>query len=386
MPVALLDDLACHYRTSGPDAAPALMLAHSLGQDHGMWDPQAPDLSEHFLLVRYDVRGHGASTAAPGHYTIEQLGRDALRLADALGLARFAFCGLSLGGMIAQWLAANAPDRVTAAVLANTSSRADADRMETRRRAVLSGGMGAVADTVMSRFFSAEALEKNPPLVAAARRTLLATNPVGYAGCCAAIRDMNLTSSLRAIRVPTLVIDGELDTSLPWAGHGDLLAQELPHARIVHLRAGHLSNLETPRAFTSAVLDFLLPSESSALDAGLRVRRAVLGDAHVERALATAGETSAAFQDLITRYAWGGVWSRPGLDIRTRRLLALALAASLGRWDEFRLHVRAGLAHGLEWCDLEEALLHTAVYGGVPAANTGFRVAAEEREALKTSG
>jgi len=382
MPVLTIADATCYYRLSGSEDAPVLMLAHSLGQDHGMWDAQAADLSRVFRVLRYDVRGHGASGVTPGDYRIEQLGADALALADALGVERFAFCGVSLGGMIGQWVAAHAPERVTAAVLANTSARADAGRMETRRQEVLSGGMERVADMVMARFFSPRLLGAFPPVVAEARRTLLATNPVGYAGCCAAIRDMDLTSALGRIRVPVLVISGQLDTSLPWTGHGDLLARAIPAARVLHLDAAHLSNLETPRAFTASLLDFLRPPEvgAGAIHIGERMRRAVLGDAHVDHALATALGTSQAFQDLVTRYAWGTIWSRPALDVRTRRLLVLAIAAALGRWEEFRLHVRTGLAHELEWCDLEEVLLQTAIYAGVPAANTAFHAAAEERQ------
>ena len=230
MPVLTIADTTTYYRISGPEDAPVLMLAHSLGQDHGMWDAQAADLSAHFRVVRYDIRGHGASGAPAGDYRIEQLGADAIALADAVGAVRFAFCGVSLGGMIGQWLAAHAPQRLTAAVLANTSARPEAERMETRRRTVLAEGMGAVADTVMSRFFSPRLLAAHPPAVADARRTLLATNPVGYAGCCAAIRDMDLTPVLARISLPVLIINGEIDTSLPWIGHGDVLAREIPGA------------------------------------------------------------------------------------------------------------------------------------------------------------
>jgi 3-oxoadipate enol-lactonase/4-carboxymuconolactone decarboxylase len=387
MPLQTIAGTTCYYRLSGPETAPVLMLAHSLGQDHGMWDAQAGDLSSHFRVLRYDIRGHGASGVTPGDYRIEQLGGDALALADALGIERFAFCGVSLGGMIGQWLAANAAGRVTAAVLANTSPRADAARMETRRKDVLSGGMAAVADAVMARFFSPRLLAAQPPAVAEARRTLLATSPTGYAGCCAAIRDMDLTATLNRIRVPVLVVDGQLDASMPWTGHGEVLAHDIPGARAVHLAAAHLSNIETPRAFTAALFDFLLPATADAgsMDAGLRIRRAVLGDAHVDRAIANASDTSAAFQELITRYAWGTIWTRPALDVRTRRLLVLAIAASMGRWEEFRLHVRTGLAHELEWCDLEEVLLQTAIYAGVPAANTALHAAAEERKSIRSA-
>jgi 3-oxoadipate enol-lactonase/4-carboxymuconolactone decarboxylase len=381
MPLLTLDNARCYYRLDGRDDRPVLMLSHSLGQDHTMWDAQAADLSPHFRVLRYDIRGHGASEVTPGDYRIEQLASDALALANALGIERFAFCGLSLGGMIGQWIAAQAPERLMAAVLANTSARADAEGMEKRRHAVLSGGMTAIVDLVMGRFFSPRLLSSNPPAVASSRRTLLATDPVGYAGCCAAIRDMDQTAALGKIRVPTLIISGDLDVSLPWKGHGELLAQGIASARVVHLPAAHLSNIEMPRSFTVAVLAFLLPRETDVYAAGMKVRRAVLGDAHVDNALASATKSDD-FQDLITRFAWGTIWTRPGLDLRTRRLLVLAMTAAMGRWEEFRLHLRTGLAHELEWCDVEEVLLQTAIYAGVPAANTGFHAATEERARL----
>lgn len=381
MPVIRLAGTTCYYRLEGGDGLPVLMLSHSLGQDHGMWDPQARHLAPHFRVLRYDVRGHGASSAPEGDYHLDQLGSDALALADALGIRTLAFCGLSLGGMIGQWLGVNAPDRLTALILANTSPRADAARMAARREAVVRGGLASVSDEVMGRFFSARALARNPPVVATARRTLLATDAAGYAGCCAAIRDMDLTAALTQIRTPTLVVSGDWDTSLPWQGHGQVLARDIPHARAVHLRAAHLSNLEAPRSFTASVIDFLQPSEAVSLESGLQIRRAVLGEAHVDRALSTNVEFTREFQELVTRYAWGSVWSRPGLDHRTRRLMVLATAAALGRWEEFRLHLRAGLERDLEPCDVKEALLQTAVYAGFPAANTAVNIAVEELSA-----
>jgi 3-oxoadipate enol-lactonase/4-carboxymuconolactone decarboxylase len=147
------------------------------------------------------------------------------------------------------------------------------------------------------------------------------------------------------------------------------------------LAAAHLSNIERPHSFTTALLEFLLPQPNATADtlqAGFEVRRAVLGEAHVDKAIAGTTEFTKEFQELITRYAWGTIWSRPQLDRRTRRLLVLAVTASLGRWEEFALHLGAGLASDLELCDLKEVLLQTAVYAGVPAANTGFQIAAEQ--------
>lgn len=379
MPLMDAGGLRQYYRLDGPDDGPVLMFSHSLGCDHTQWDPQAAALVPHFRVLRYDLRGHGATETTPGDYSIELLARDALALADALGIRQFAWCGLSLGGMIGQWLGANAADRVTALVLANTSARfPDPTVMDGRRRTVLEQGMAPLEASVLGRFFTPERLAANGPAVTRTRRVLLATNPAGYAGCCAAVRDMDQRALLRSIHAPTLIVVGDRDVSTPWQGHGEVLAENIPGACVEHLPTAHLSNLETPQSFNAALARFLLPAPADTLAAGEMRRRAVLGEAHVDRAKAATTAFNRDFQELITRYAWGTVWQRPGLDDRTRRLLALTATAALGRWEEFRMHVRTALAGGLEPCDLEETLLELALYAGLPAANTGFHIAAEE--------
>jgi 3-oxoadipate enol-lactonase/4-carboxymuconolactone decarboxylase len=369
------------YRLQGNAERPVLILSHSISTDHAMWDLQVDDLLPHFQILRYDTRGHGASDATAGEYSVEMLGKDILALADALEISQFAFCGLSLGGAIGQWVAAYAPERVTHLVLANSSPRfIPRTNWETRIATVLKGGMAAVVDVAMQRFFSPDLLAKQNPHVASIRSVFLGTDPVGYTGCCAALRDMNHEDLLKQIKIPTLVISGDRDVATPWSGHGEKLAQGIPGAKALHLGAAHLSNIERPHSFTTALLEFLLPqpnANTDSLHAGFEVRRAVLGEDHVDKAIAATTDFTREFQDLITRYAWGTIWSRPELDWRTRRLLVLAITASLGRWDEFTLHVRTGLASDLELCDLKEVLLQTAVYAGVPAANTGFQIAAE---------
>jgi 3-oxoadipate enol-lactonase / 4-carboxymuconolactone decarboxylase len=379
-----VDDARIFYRLEGSDDRPVLVMSHSLGCDHGQWDAQTRDLLPYFRILRYDMRGHGASDVPPdfptSHYSMERLGRDVLAIVDALGIEKFAFCGLSIGGIIGQWLGTSAPDRITHLVLANTSPRMDTSAMETRRRTVLDSGMAAVADAVMGRFFSPKTLARGDADVASVRRTLLNTDPRGYAGCCVAIRDSDQTGSLPHIRVPTLIISGDFDVSTPWAGHGEILARVIPNACVVHLPTAHLSNLERPRSFSSALLDFLAAASGDPLKAGYQMRREMLGNSYVDAAIAKTTDFTREFQELITRYAWGTVWTRPGLDRRTRRLLVLSLTAALGRWEEFRLHVRTGLEHSLEPCDVKEVLLQTAIYAGVPAANTGFQIAKEEIE------
>jgi 3-oxoadipate enol-lactonase/4-carboxymuconolactone decarboxylase len=389
LPFATVDNIRLFYRLEGKADRPVLILSHSIGTDHGMWAPQIDDLLPHFQVLRYDTRGHGASDAPPGEYSIERLGRDLIGLTDELNISKFAFCGLSLGGAIGQWLAINAPDRLSALVLANTSPHfVPRANWETRIRTVSEKGMAGIVDTAMQRFFSSENVARSDAYANGIRSVLLGTNPVGYLACCAVLRDFDGTQSLGNIRVPTLVIAGNRDVSTPWEGHGEILAKEISGAQVFRLDAAHLSNLECPRSFTAALLDFLLPEDKSfvdPLDEGFTVRRAVLGDAHVDRSMATATDFTRDFQEMITRYAWGTIWTRPGLNRRTRRLLTLAISAALGRWEEFGLHVRTGLRHELEPCDLKETLLQTAIYAGVPAANTGFHIASEEIEKLKSS-
>ncbi len=386
MPFAIVESHRVFYRLEGKSGAPVLVLSHSIGTDHGMWAQQVEELVPYFQILRYDTRGHGASDAPAGDYSIEQLGRDVIGLVDFLGISKFSFCGLSLGGAIAQWLAINAPDRVAKLVLANTSpqfgSRANWDE---RQETVLENGMKGIVEIAMQRFFSPETLSRRDVHAEAMRNLLLGTNPVGYAGCCAALRDFDSTKLLNKIQTPTLLIVGEKDVSAPWEGHGEISAREIPRVKVVRLPAAHLSNIERPRSFTEALLEFLRPRDASSgpLEAGFAIRREVLGDAHVDRATVATTDFTRDFQDLITRYAWGTIWTRPGLSQRSRRLLTLAIAASLGRWEEFRLHVHAGLSHELEACDLKEVLLQTAIYAGVPAANTGFHIASEEMEKFK---
>lgn len=377
MPFAVSQGCRIYYRLEGSSERPLLVLVHALGTDHGLWDPQMATLLRCFQVLRLDLRGHGASDVPPGEYTMSQLADDVLA---AVPRDRFSYCGLSLGGMIGQQLAADHPGRVERLVLANTSPRvADPSAFSARRKTVLANGMAAVEPAVMQRFFS----QKPNPWADSIRATLTATDPVGYAGCCAAIRDMDHRPLLSSISVPTLVIGSDHDASTPWTGHGDVLASQIPGARAAKIAAPHLSNLDRPAAFSRALLEFLLPgTPPDPLDAGYAVRRGVLGNEHVDRSIANATDFTRGFQELITRYVWGTIWTRPGLDPRTRRLLVLAMTASLGRWEEFRLHVRSGLAAELEREELEEVLLQVGVYAGVPAANSAFHIAKEELAAL----
>ncbi len=379
MPFVESENARLYYHLDGRDDRPAIIFSHSLGVDHSQWDRQAADLLPHFRVLRYDLRGHGASDATEGDYSLELLGRDVLAIADAAGVKQFAFCGLSLGGMIGQWLGVHAGVRLTHLILANTTARStNPGAMEERRTKVLKSGMTGVVDMVMQRFFTSESLAANFAEVASTRRTLLNTNAGGYAGCCAAVRDMDNVSVLRKIQTPTLVIFGDYDVSTPWAGNGEILAGSIPGARTVGFPTAHLSNLEAPRSFSAALFDFIHVPGNDVLERGREKRREVLGHTHVDQAVANTTDFNCEFQELLTRFAWGTIWTRPHFDQRTRRLLALTTLATRGSWDEFRMHLRTGLAHELEPCDIKELLLELAIYAGIPAANTGFHIASEE--------
>ena len=153
MPFVIVDNIRFFYRLEGKADRPVLVLSHSIGTDHGMWAPQVEDLLPYFQVLRYDTRGHGASDAPNGEYSVERLGRDVIGLVDALNISKFAFCGLSLGGAIGQWLALNAPDRVSGLVLANTSPQfGPRTNWESRMQMVSEKGMVGIAEIVMPRF------------------------------------------------------------------------------------------------------------------------------------------------------------------------------------------------------------------------------------------
>ena len=269
MPFANVNKTRLFYRLEGQSGKPVLVLSHSLGCDHSMWAPQMPDLLDHFQVLRYDTRGHGASDIPAGDYTMEHFGRDVTGLLDALGIAKAAFCGISMGGAIGIWLALNAASRVTALVLANTAAKfGTPDLWDARQKAVLEGGMPAVIDPVMQRFFSPD--KQTSGVAQSTRAVLLGTDPQGYAACCAGLRDADLRDGLARIAAPTLVIGSDRDASTPWDPYGAMLAAEIPGARAVRLDTAHLSNLEQPRAFTTALLEFLLraPDPSDPIERG----------------------------------------------------------------------------------------------------------------------
>jgi len=366
--------LAIHLAVDGPPGAPALLMMHSLGSSLRVWDAQARALASGLRVVRFDLPGHGLSEAGAGPVTLDDFAGDALAVLDALGVARAHVAGVSIGGMIAQAVAARAPDRVASLILCDTALAIPPPEMwRTRAATVRAEGIAAIADATLARWVSPAYLAS--PAGRGLRAMLLRTDREGYAAAAEVLAAADLSRTTPQLRVPALVIVGEHDPSTPVAA-AEALRDAIPGARLAVIAGAlHIPQLEAPDEVTAAIRGFLAPADADIAAAGARVRAEVLGADHVARATAAATDLDRDFQAYLTRAAWGGVWARPHFDRRTRSIVTVALLAALGREHELALHIRAMKNTGASRADLTELLLHVAVYAGVPAANAALRIA-----------
>ncbi|MDQ2727995.1 MAG: 4-carboxymuconolactone decarboxylase, partial [Actinomycetota bacterium] len=329
-----------------------------------------------FRVLRYEQRGHGGTPAPPGPYRIEQLGADVIDLLDHLGEPRASVLGLSLGGMVALCVAANHPERVDRLVLTCTAAHLPPAEGWTERAAhVRADGVLSLYEATLGRWFVPGFIEERPDVADAVHAMLGAVDSEGYAGCCEAIGAMDQRPSLASVTAPTLVIAGADDPTTPPAVGLELASGIAGASFLVLAGAAHLANIASPERYTDAVVDHL--TGGTVGERGDRTRRQVLGDAHVDRSATPADAFGAPFSNLITRYAWGDIWTRPGLDRPTRSAITVAMLVALGRFDELALHVRAARRNGLSAEEIREILLQTAIYCGVPAARAAFAVATD---------
>jgi 3-oxoadipate enol-lactonase/4-carboxymuconolactone decarboxylase len=371
-----LHDIAVHALVEGPPPtadAPPILLLHSIGTNLHVFDPQAAALARHHRVIRMDLRGHGLSGVTPGPYSMTRHAQDALALLHALGIHRAHVVGLSIGGRIAQQMAAEAPDRVASLVLMDTAAEFPPPEGWQQRIGIVGAqGMAGLVDMVMPRWVVDGSLASSDGL----RRMLLATDPQGYAGSAAALRDARAADVAGRIACPTTVLVGERDVATPLAA-AEALRGMIPGATLVTIpEAAHIPTLECAEATTASVLGhFAALAAPPGLEGGFTVRKAVLGEAHVARAQANVTAMDAAFQQWITQTIWGGIWTRPGLTRHQRSMLVLAVTAALGRHEEFELHVRATRNTGVTPEEIGELLLQVGAYAGVPAANSALKIA-----------
>jgi len=257
MPFLDLKDARIHYQLEGPEDSPVLAFSNSLGTSLAMWEPQRSALAKQFRILRYDNRGQGQSSVNPGPYTIPQLADDFIALLDKLDFSRVSFCGLSMGGMVGMSLALRVSSRLEKLILANTAPKIGShDVWDARMDTVRKGGMAAVVDGVLERWFTAEYRTQSPADIQSTREMLLAAPVVGYVACCEAVRDMDERESIGNIRVPTLIITGTHDPVTP-PHDGCFMAERIVGAEYKQLPAAHLSNIEAAGAFTAEISRFL---------------------------------------------------------------------------------------------------------------------------------
>ena len=259
MAVANISGVEINYQLDGDENLPTLILSNSLTTNLHLWDGQVPSFANYFRILRYDNRGHGGSSSPKGEYSLDDIGNDILLLMNHLDINRASLCGISLGGMVAMWLGIHAPNRVDKLVVCNSSSDlSPPDPWQERIKMVNSKGMASIVDAGLERFLSERLRESGSPKIELLKSMMLTCEVSGYAGCCAAVRDMNLTSQLTNINNQTLIIAGELDPSTP-VSHSELINQRITGSSLIIIEGvAHLSNIEKPVDFNKAVLDFLL--------------------------------------------------------------------------------------------------------------------------------
>ncbi len=365
---------------------PLLLVGPALGTSATtLWARCAAELAEDFEVVGWDLPGHGASAPASAPFTIAELAEAVHVLAEG----RPFFCaGDSIGGGVALHLLLD--HRVAGAALVCTGARIGTpESWRERASLVRAEGTKAVVATAAQTWFGPGFAEREPTVAGALLDHLAGTDDASYAWACEALAAFDATARLAEARSPLVAIGGAYDTRTPVAGLREIV-DRVPDGRLTVLDpVGHLAPAEAPAATAALIAGYLLrrplPGRSAMTvadlqAAGHRVRREVLGDAHVDRAAARATELDRDFQDLIERYAWGSIWTRPGLDRRSRSIAVLTALVARGHHEELAMHLRAARNNGLTVAEIREVLLQAAIYCGVPDANTAFRIA---RQALE---
>jgi 3-oxoadipate enol-lactonase/4-carboxymuconolactone decarboxylase len=378
---------------TGEANGPLIVLGPSLGTTTALWDGVVGALAAQHRVLRFDLPGHGISPAAGERFTVTELAASVIAAVEAAGGGSFHYAGISLGGAIGLELALRYPERVLSlAVVCSAARIGTSDKWLERAAQVRASGTPAQVQGSSERWFAPGFLDRNPSAGSTALETLMEVDDESYALACQALAGFDLTDAVGRIRSRTLCVAGEYDVPTPPALLADLAAA-IPGARQVTIPGvAHLPAYERPDVLSALLLENIgaaAPESRTAADAyaaGMVVRRAVLGDAHVDAATAAITPETAAFQDFITRYAWGEIWARQGLDLRTRSFLTIAALVTGGHEHELAMHVRAALTNGLTRTEISEAIMHTAIYAGLPAANSALGIARDTFAKLDAAG
>ncbi|MEN8426286.1 3-oxoadipate enol-lactonase [Acinetobacter schindleri] len=257
MPTFTSNNAQINYQTFGDAAKPALVFSNSLGTNFKMWQPQIDFFQQDFFVICYDTRGHGASSAPQGPYSIDQLGQDVVNLLDHLNIEKAAFCGISMGGLTGQWLAINRPERFNQVVVCNTAAKIGQEQAWNDRAALVrEQGLAPIASTAASRWFTDPFIQSNAATVAELSNDLGAGSPEGYASCCEALAKADLREQLKDIVVPVLIVAGQQDP-VTTVADGQYMVDRIANSQLFEINASHISNIEQPDAFNQAVQKFI---------------------------------------------------------------------------------------------------------------------------------
>ncbi len=375
---------------AGPDR-PLLLLGPAIGTTAAtLWTRCAAELAADFEILAWDLPGHGGSAPAADAYSIAELAEAVLALVEPG--RPFGYAGDSIGGTIGLQLLLDQPDRVTAAALLCTGARIGTpDNWRQRAALVRAEGTRAVVGLAAQTWFGPGFAAREPAVAAALLDALAGTDRDSYAWGCEALAAFDLTGRLGEIGAPVLAVSGGYDTRTPTESLR-AIATGVRDGRLVVLdTVAHLAPAEAPGATAGLLAGHLLAGPRAGHGrtledvqaAGNAVRRQVLGNAHVDAAAARTTDLDRDFQDFIEQYAWGGIWTRPGLDRRSRSIIVLTALVARGHHDELALHLRAARTNGLTIGEITEVLLQSAIYCGVPDANTAFRIAREVLEEVE---
>jgi 3-oxoadipate enol-lactonase/4-carboxymuconolactone decarboxylase len=378
--------LRCTIDAADPlnDRPQLLVLGPSLGTTTDLWLPAVTALGRagvSLRILRFDLPGHGASPLAAESFTVAELADAVVRLVDEAGGGRFHYAGVSLGGAIGIELALRHPERLLSLGIFCSDARIGTESSWAERAEQVRGqGTPSLVAGTPARWFAPDFIAREPGAASAILNALSDTDDASYILCCGALARFDRTAEVSAIAVPTVVVSGEHDPVTTPAELAELAAR-IPGARYLDIAgASHLAAYERPDE-AAAILATLVEKSGAptSLDdvyaRGMVTRRAVLGDAHVDAAQAKITAETREFQEFITRYAWGDIWSRPGLSLRERSIATLASLVTGSHENEIAMHVRAALTNGLSRLEIAEVIMHTALYAGLPAANGALAIA-----------
>ncbi|WP_447530377.1 alpha/beta fold hydrolase [Vreelandella sp. TE19] len=372
------------YRLLGSQANPLVVLAHPLGMSQAVWDDVIPALLPRYRVLTWDLPGHGASQAVnDAKISPADLAQETLALTELVGARRFHFVGTSIGGVVGQQLIAEHGDQLLSATLTNTGAViGNPDLWNTRAGRVREEGLEAMAKEIVPRWFAPRAFDASPALKAGWCVQMGRGDDESYAQLCEMLGRDTFTGRLAGKRANVHLLGGSEDLATPPATL-EALSKELGGAPLeVFDGVGHVPSVEAPARFAETLLSVMaielgdVANEGVTYATGLETRKQVLGEAHVERSTTNANSLDTPFQQMITRLAWGELWSNEDLTRRERSMITTAILAALGR-EELTLHLKTAQRIGLSEAELRQVLMHVAIYAGVPAANHAFTLAKE---------